>query len=326
MKTWKSLSNSRKKPPKKSYERSLAEAKRSQMISLGMLVIGLLLGILLWLLVSRSVNRPLDRLRDAVKQLASGKLDYEVPHSDYGNEVGDLARAVTVLQTEAQQMEAQRWIKTHIAAVSTELQAATSFSELSQTFLSSVAPLLKVGHAVFYLYEEEQRRLQMLGGYAFRERKNLDTYFAVGQGLVGQCALERAPIIITKPPADYIRIGSSLGEAVPKTIAVLPVLHNDQLLAVIELATFESLRCQRTGPAGRADADPGHEHGDHRAQQQDPAAARRDPASGGEHGKTGGQAGRAGRRDGGPAARDQGHRGLVPQHCRIGAGRHAGGR
>ena len=186
------------------------------------------------------MNRPLDRLRDAVKQLASGKLDYEVPHSDYGNEVGDLARAVTVLQTEAQQMEAQRWIKTHIAAVSTELQAATSFSELSQTFLSSVAPLLKVGHAVFYLFEEEQRRLHMLGGYAFRERKNLDTYFAVGQGLVGQCALERAPIIITKPPADYIRIGSSLGEAAPNTIAVLPVLHNDQLLAVIELATFET--------------------------------------------------------------------------------------
>ncbi|HEY5974610.1 MAG TPA: MCP four helix bundle domain-containing protein, partial [Geobacteraceae bacterium] len=225
---------------KRGYERSFAEAKRSQLISAGMLVIGLLLGILLWLLVSRSVILPLDRLRDAVKELAAGKLHHEVPHSDYANEVGDLARAVTVLQAEAQQMEAQRWIKTHIAAVSGELQAATSFSELSHTFLSSVAPLLKVGHAVFYLFEEDQRRLHMLGGYAFRERKNLDTYFAVGQGLVGQCALERAPIIITQPPADYIRIGSSLGEAVPNTIAVLPVLHNDQLRAVIELATFET--------------------------------------------------------------------------------------
>jgi len=224
----------------KSYQRSLEEARHSQTVSIGLLVFGLLFGILLWMLVSRSVKRPLDRLCDAVKQLASGRLDHEVPHSDYGNEVGDLARAVTVLQTEAQQMEAQRWIKTHIAAVSTELQAATSFSELSETFLSKVAPLLKVGHAVFYVFEEEQRRLHLLGGYAFRERKNLDTYFAVGQGLVGQCALERAPIIITRPPADYIRIESGLGEAVPNTIAVLPVLHNDQLLAVLELATFET--------------------------------------------------------------------------------------
>jgi PAS domain S-box-containing protein len=225
---------------KKNYERALEDAKKGQTLSVGLVIFGVLLGVALWWLVSRSVKRPLDRLRDALTQLASGKLDYKVPHSDYGNEVGDLARAVTVLQTEAQQMEAQRWIKTHIAAVSTELQAATSFAELSQTFLSSVSPLLKVGHAVFYLYEEEQRRLRMLAGYAFRERKNLDTYFAVGQGLVGQCALERAPIIITRPPADYIKIGSSLGEAIPKTIAVLPVLHNDQLLAVIELATFET--------------------------------------------------------------------------------------
>jgi len=224
----------------KSYLRSLEEAKHSQMISIGLLAFGLLSGILLWLLVSRSVSRPLERLRDAVKQLASGKLDHEVPHSDYGNEVGELARAVVVLQTEAQQMEAQRWIKTHMATVSAELQVATSFTELSQTFLSSVAPLLKVGHAVFYLFEEEQRQLRLLGSYAFNERKNLDTCFAVGQGLVGQCALERAPIIITQPPADYIRIGSSLGEAVPTAIAVLPVLHNEQLLAVIELATFET--------------------------------------------------------------------------------------
>ena len=224
----------------KSYQRSLEEAKRSQRVSIGMLAFGLLFGILLWMLVSRSVNRPLDRLRDAVKELASGKLEHEVPHCDYGNEVGDLARAVVVLQTEAQQMEAQRWIKTHIAAVSTELQAATSFTELSQTFLSNVAPLLKVGHAVFFIFEEEQRRLRLLGGYAFRERKNLDIYFAIGQGLVGQCALERAPIVITRPPADYIRIGSSLGEALPNTIAVLPVLHNEQLLAVVELATFEN--------------------------------------------------------------------------------------
>jgi len=224
----------------KTYQLSLADARRSQITSAGMLAFGVVFGVLLWMLVSRSVIRPLDRLRDAVKQLASGKLNHEVPHCDYDNEVGELASAVVVLQTEAQQMEAQRWIKTHIAAVSTALQAATSFNELSQTFLSSVAPLLKVGHAVFYLFEEEQRRLHMLGGYAFRERKNLDIYFAVGQGLVGQCALERAPIIITKPPADYIRIGSSLGEAVPNTIAVLPVLHNEQLLAVIELATFET--------------------------------------------------------------------------------------
>jgi PAS domain S-box-containing protein len=206
--------------------------------SIILLAFGVAFGILLWLLVARSVYQPLDRLRDAVEQLAAGKLDHAVPHRDYPNEIGDLARSVAVLQGEARQMEAQRWIKTHMAAITGELQQAASFSDLAMRFLSTLAPLINIGHGVFYVYEEAQQRLRLLSGYAFRERKSLDQYFVLGQGLVGQCALERTPIVITEPPADYIHIGSSLGDAAPRMIAVLPVLKNERLLGVIELASF----------------------------------------------------------------------------------------
>jgi PAS domain S-box-containing protein len=81
--------------------------------------------------------------------------------------------------------------------------------------------------------------LRLLGAYALKERKSLDQYFEMGQGLVGQCALERAPIILSKPPADYVRIGSSLGDATPSSIAVMPILRNERLLGVLELATLE---------------------------------------------------------------------------------------
>jgi len=205
-----------------------------------MLASGGVMCIVLSLLVGRLIRRPANELRETVEQLAAGRLELIVPFTDFPNEIGELARSVAVLQAEAKNMEAQRWVKTNQAEISNVLQTAGSFTEIAQKFLSSVAPLIKAGHGVFYIYEEDQQRLRLLGGYAFRERKNLDTYFAVGQGLVGQCALERAPIIITRPPADYIRIGSSLGEAVPNTIAVLPVVLNERLLAVIELATFES--------------------------------------------------------------------------------------
>ena len=172
--------------------------------SIGLIGGGSLLSIVLWSLLARSVHRPLNRLRRAVEQLAAGKLEYEVPHQDYGNEIGDLASAVAVLRNEARQMEAQRWIKSHIAEISQALQSADNFTGLSQIFLSSIAPLLKIGHGVFYIFEADQQRLRLLGNYAYRERKNLDQYFLLGQGLVGQCALERAPIILTQPPADYI--------------------------------------------------------------------------------------------------------------------------
>ncbi|MBF0562143.1 MAG: GAF domain-containing protein, partial [Alphaproteobacteria bacterium] len=222
------------------FDQALVQAEHSTWQSVGFMGGGVLFSLLLWTLIARSVHAPMDRLRQAVEQLAAGKLDLAVPHRDYRNEVGNLARAVSILQGEAQKMEAQRWVKTHHAAILNGLQLATSFTDLANTFLSKVAPLVRIGHGAFYILEEDKNRLRLLGGYAFRERKNLDQYFALGQGLVGQCALERERIILTQPPEDYIRIGSSLGEGVPRTIAVLPVMRSKRLLAVIELATFET--------------------------------------------------------------------------------------
>ncbi|NJD34731.1 MAG: HAMP domain-containing protein, partial [Betaproteobacteria bacterium] len=235
-----SLSDIKEAGAKKQIEAAMELADQSTWHSALLLLGGLVVGLLLWLLVARSVATPLGRLRDAVEEIAAGKFDHVVPHRDYDNEIGALARSVAVLQSEAQKMEAQRWVKTHQAAISNELQLATNFTDLANTFLSKVAPLIKIGHGVFYIYEQEQRRLRLLGSYAYRERKNLDQYFNLGQGLVGQCALEGEPIILTQPPADYIHIGSALGEAAPHAIAVLPVMRNERLLAVIELATFGS--------------------------------------------------------------------------------------
>jgi two-component system sensor histidine kinase/response regulator len=199
---------------------------------------GLLVGISFGIAVGRSIRLPMYRVRDAVQQISAGEFDQALPHTDYPNEIGDLARAVAVLQREARQMESERWVKTHIAEISTKLQQVNSFTDMSQLFLSCLGPLINVGHGVFYIFEAEQNRLRMLGSYAFRERKSIDQYFALGQGLVGQCALEMEPITISNPPPDYMRIGSSLGEGVPRTIVVIPVLRNERLLAVVELASF----------------------------------------------------------------------------------------
>ena len=229
-------------------ENSAAEAVRKgqenadheEKTTLILLIGGALLSLLFGMMIARSIRQPTHRIRTVVEQLSKGKLDEIVPHTDYPNEIGDLARAIEVLQSEARQMETQRWIKTHIAEISSDLQQAPSFSHLSRIFLSRIAPLIKLGHGAFFVHEEAARRMRLLGGYAYRERKHLDQYFNYGQGLVGQCALERSAIFIQEPPADYVHIGSSLGEGVPHTIAVLPVMRNERLLAVLELATFET--------------------------------------------------------------------------------------
>jgi len=65
--------------------------------------------------------------------------------------------------------------------------------------------------------------LKLLASYAYRERKNADNRFKLGEGLVGQCALEKEKIVLTGVPRDYLAISSGLGEATPLNIIVLPV-------------------------------------------------------------------------------------------------------
>jgi two-component system sensor histidine kinase/response regulator len=207
-------------------------------LTLVLLASGIGFGALFAALIGRSIRQPLERVRASVEQLAAGDLTGSVPYTESPNEIGDLARAITVLQTEARQMVSQRWIKTHLAAISAELQSATECEELARKFLASVCPLIKAGHGALYIFEAEQQRLRWLGGYACLEPEGMRRSFALGEGLVGQCASDRQPIIVNTPPSDYIRIGSSLGQTAPNAIAILPVLRNERLVAVIELATL----------------------------------------------------------------------------------------
>ncbi|WP_236144789.1 sensor histidine kinase, partial [Nostoc sp. CMAA1605] len=79
----------------------------------------------------------------------------------------------------------------------------------------------------------------MLSSYAYNERKHLANQFRLGEGLVGQCALEKQRILLTEVPPDYIRINSGLGSIKPLNIIVLPIIFENKVIAVIELASLE---------------------------------------------------------------------------------------
>lgn len=165
----------------------------------------------------------------------------------YPREIAEVMNVAVQLRKELRQVETQRWIKTNISEISSELQQIRDHQTLSQTFLARIAPLINLGQGAFYLFDAHREQLSLLGGYAFQERKHLQQSISIGEGLVGQCALEGAPIVITHPPEDYIHIQSGLGGAVPEQVAAFPVTHNEHLHAVIELASFAPF-----GPVERA--------------------------------------------------------------------------
>ena len=85
----------------------------------------------------------------------------------------------------------------------------------------------------------DEPTLRLIASYGYKKRKNLSNEFKLGEGLVGQAALEKIPITVKNAPEDYVKITSGLGEGTPVNIIVLPVLFEDQVLGVIELASFE---------------------------------------------------------------------------------------
>jgi PAS domain S-box-containing protein len=210
------------------------------------LVVGFFLLLGSAFLFTRSITRPLGALRGSIVALSEGKLEEVIPFQDQKNEMGDISRGVAVLQDVYRKMEAQGWVKTHVGEISGQLQQAKTFVDLAQSFLSCIAPLVSAGHAVVYILDETDNRLHLLASYAYRERKQLNQDFGIGEGLVGQCAFEKTPITLTNPPEDYVRIGSGLGELVPKCIVSVPILHTDKLFGVLEIASFQPFEDKST--------------------------------------------------------------------------------
>jgi signal transduction histidine kinase/HAMP domain-containing protein/DNA-binding response OmpR family regulator len=146
------------------------------------------------------------------------------------------------LRQTTEKNQEQDWLKTNLTRFTRMLQGQRDPMTVSKMILSELAPLVHAEHAVFYGLVPANGRpsyLAFQAGYAYRPRKNLPMEFALGEGLVGQCALEKKRIVITHVPRDYIKIYSSLGEARPANIIILPVLFEGDVRAVIELASFE---------------------------------------------------------------------------------------
>lgn len=206
-------------------------------LTIWLLVLGLVTGVLFGSLISRTIRRPTDALRRALDSLSAGHLDTEVPYTHYPNESGELARAILTLRDEARQVASRRWVKTHVAAIAGELQSLTEMEALANRFLSSLAPLLSISHGALYVLEPSVRRLRLSGNYAASQARE---FFVLGEGLVGQCALERKTLTLRGVPADYLTIASGLGATNPTHIVVVPILRNEQPLGVVELASLTS--------------------------------------------------------------------------------------
>ena len=110
--------------------------------------------------------------------------------------------------------------------------------------MSELTPVVSAQHGAFFLVEhgdDEGDALALIASYGYAPQPGVPDRFRLGDGLVGQCALEGKPIRLTDVPDDYIKVVSGLGHATPATIQVMPIMFEEQVLGVIELGSLRPL-------------------------------------------------------------------------------------
>ncbi|MDP2275347.1 MAG: HAMP domain-containing protein [Archangium sp.] len=131
----------------------------------------------------------------------------------------------------------QDWLKTNLAKFTGMLQGQRELKTVGQMLLSELAPLVNAHQGTIYHLGGSE--LSLVSSYAHGGQKRAQR-LAMGEGLAGQCAVEKKRILLTEVPPEFITVSSSLGQARKVSIIVLPVLFESQTKAVIELASLQT--------------------------------------------------------------------------------------
>ncbi|HEU4962125.1 MAG TPA: HAMP domain-containing protein [Sphingomonas sp.] len=202
-------------------------------------------------------------LTDNVNQLAANLTNQVRSIAEVATAVtkGDLTRSISVeasgemaslkdninemirnLKDQTLKNAEQDWLKTNLARFSRMLQGERDLTTISNLIMSELAPLVNAQYGVFYVAgsnDADASLLDLVASYGAGAPDAIKPRFALREGLIGQAAADKRPMRLNNVPGDYIRIGSGLGDSRPAFINILPALFEDEVKAVIELASFE---------------------------------------------------------------------------------------
>jgi CheY-like chemotaxis protein/signal transduction histidine kinase len=141
----------------------------------------------------------------------------------------------------------QDWLKTNLAKFTNMLQGQRDLTTVGRLLLSELTPLVHAQQGVIYQVEsEELQSMRLLSAYADDGANGHPQRLRIGEGLIGQCAADKRRLLITEMPDHAVPIGSALFKVKPANIIVLPVLFENQVKAVIELASVKEFTALQT--------------------------------------------------------------------------------
>lgn len=188
-----------------------------------------------------ALNQFLERLQAATTfAFKMGEGDLKAKYDErFDNDV--LAKSILQMQLKLSEAEERQqkinWVNEGAAKFSEITKnESEDISSLADKILALIIKYLEVNQGALFIVEE--KRLIRIATYAYGKKKFIDDAIEIGQGLVGQCALEGQTIYLKEIPRDYVKITSGLGEATPKNVLIIPIKQRNQILGIMELASF----------------------------------------------------------------------------------------
>ncbi|MEO1051518.1 MAG: GAF domain-containing protein [Bacteroidota bacterium] len=171
--------------------------------------------------------------------------DIDVGEVDDNAVVNSLVNVRTYLKDSKQEDSIRQWTNHGLAKFAEILRGdQNNLETLSIEIVSSLVKYLNANQGSLYiaeLNEENEPVLKLSACYAYDKKKYLEKTIEPGDGLVGQCFLEKETLFMTKVPEDYINITSGLGEATARNILIVPLMLNEEVFGIIEVASFQAL-------------------------------------------------------------------------------------
>jgi hypothetical protein len=139
--------------------------------------------------------------------------------------------------------ERQIWVSRGLAEIS-DILRRDNHEDIHETLISSVVKYINANQGCIFMVNDDDKDhifLEMVACYAYERKKHFSKTIEVGQGLIGQCYLEKESIKLKEVPEDFVTITSGLGEAVPTFVAIVPIKHDTKVAGVMEFALFHEL-------------------------------------------------------------------------------------
>ncbi|MFC5826402.1 response regulator [Nonomuraea insulae] len=187
-----------------------------------------------------NLTRQVRAIAEVTSAVTSGDLTRSIT-VDAEGELADLKdninSMVKSLRETTSANEQQDWLKSNLARMSGLMQGHRDLATVAELVMNELAPLVAAQYGAFFLAEESE--LQLISAYGYPVDPERPARFRLGEALIGQAARSRRTIAMTDLPAGYITISSGLGRTDPTSVIVLPIVVEEQVLGVIELASVQ---------------------------------------------------------------------------------------